>query len=134
MGEVAYAKHQGELAMPIIRAHKLRLAGYVVRRIDFFWVSVPHPVDKSLLTEVVRELNYAFTSLAALLGLALALKRHVPAAWLFLWAFLAIPLIYYFITVQARFRHPLEPIMCILAVYLFQSAQRPDVGAPGLTA
>ena len=125
MGEVAYAKHQGELAMPIIRAHKLRLAGYVLRRVDFFWVSVPHPVDKSLFTEVVRELNYAFTSLAALLGLALALKRRVPAAWLFLWAFLTIPLIYYLITVQARFRHPLEPIMCVLIVYLFQSAERP---------
>jgi hypothetical protein len=26
--------------------------------------------------------------------------------------------------VQARFRHPLEPIICILTVYLFQSADR----------
>ena len=125
MGEVAYAKHQGQLARPIIRANKLRLVGYVLRRIDFFWVSVPHPVDKSLFTEVVRESNYAFLSLAALLGLALALHRRQPAAWLFFWAFLTIPLIYYLITVQARFRHPLEPIMTILIVYLFQSAERP---------
>lgn len=125
MGEVAYARHQGQLAMPIVRAHKLLLAGYVLRRIDFFWVSVPHPVDKSLLTEVVRELNYAFLSLAALLGLTLALRRRVPGAWLFFWAFLSVPLIYYLITVQARFRHPLEPIMTILIVYLFQSAERP---------
>jgi hypothetical protein len=128
---VAYAKHQGELAMPIIRANKLRLAGYVLRRVDFFWVSVPHPIDKSLFTEVVRESNYAFLSLAALLGLALALHRRQPAAWLFFWAFLTIPLIYYLITVQARFRHPLEPIMTILIVYLFQSAERPESSKQG---
>ena len=31
---------------------------------------------------------------------------------------------YYFVTVQARFRSPLEPLICILSVYLFQSADR----------
>ena len=36
----------------------------------------------------------------------------------------SIRFIYYFVTVQARFRHPLEPIICVLAVYLFQSADR----------
>jgi hypothetical protein len=33
-----------------------------------------------------------------------------------------LPITYYFITVQARFRHTLEPIITILAVFLFQSA------------
>jgi hypothetical protein len=31
---------------------------------------------------------------------------------------------YYIVTVHARFRHPLEPLICILGVYLFQSAER----------
>jgi hypothetical protein len=26
------------------------------------------------------------------------------------------------VTVHARFRHPLEPLICVLGVYLFQSA------------
>ena len=43
---------------------------------------------------------------------------------MYFWAFAAIPFIYYFITVQARFRHPLEPLICILSVYLVQSADR----------
>jgi hypothetical protein len=29
---------------------------------------------------------------------------------------------YYLVTVHARFRHPLEPLIAILGVYLFQSA------------
>jgi hypothetical protein len=69
-------------------------------------------------------MNYFFVSLAALLGLGLALKQRIPGAVLFAWAFAMVPLTYYFITVQARFRHPLEPIMTILAVFLFQSATK----------
>ena len=44
-------------------------------------------------------------------------------AGLFTWAFLLLPVPYYLVTVHARFRHPLEPLICILSVYLFQSAE-----------
>ena len=54
----------------------------------------------------------------------LSLKRHIAAAGLFAWAFLLVPLTYYFVTVEARFRHPLEPLMVIFCVYLFQSTRR----------
>ncbi len=85
-----------------------------------------HPVDTlaERLTEAVRTVDYALLSFAGLMGLVLALRRGVPGAWLFFWAFLLVPLIYYFVTVQARFRHPMEPMLLILAVYLFQSGER----------
>jgi hypothetical protein len=59
-----------------------------------------------------------------LLGLALALRRRIPGAVLLAWAFFLLPLVYYFVTVHARFRHPLEPLIAILSVYLFQSAEK----------
>jgi hypothetical protein len=122
MGERAYVQQQGELAAQHIRTHKLRFLQLALKRFYFFWVSVPHPIEFGVWNEAFRVLNYSFVSLAALLGLALALKRRIPAAILFAWAFALLPLTYYFVTVQARFRSPLEPIMTILAVYLFQSA------------
>jgi hypothetical protein len=124
MGEYAYVQREGELAKQEIRAHKLRFVGYTLKRFYFFWVSVPKPPEHGVLNEAIREANYFFLNLASLLGLALALKRRLPGAALFAWAFALVPLTYYFITVQARFRHPLEPIMTILAVYLFQSATK----------
>jgi hypothetical protein len=124
MGEAAYVRREGELAKQEIRAHKLRFVGYCLKRFYFFWVSLPKPPEKGILIEAVREMNYFFLSLASLLGLALALKQHIPGTVLFAWAFALAPLTYYFITVQARFRHPLEPIMTILAVFLFQSATK----------
>ena len=69
-----------------------------------------------------RELSYCFLSLTGLMGLGLSLKRRIPAAALFAWAFLLLPFIYYFVSIQARFRHPLEPLIAIFSVYLFQSA------------
>jgi hypothetical protein len=124
MGEYAYVQREGKLAREHIRTHKLRFFELALKRIYFYWVSVPKPVEKGVLNEAFRVLNYSFVSLAALLGLALALKQRIPGANLFAWAFTLLPLTYYFVTVQARFRHPLEPLMAILAVYLFQSATR----------
>ena len=85
---------------------------------------MPHPADEAWYNELGRTLNFAFISLAGLMGLALALRHRVPAAGLFAWAFLLLPLPYYFVTVHARFRHPLEPLIAILGVYLFQSARK----------
>jgi hypothetical protein len=122
MGEYAFVQREGKLAREQIRTHKLRFFQLALKRFYFYWVSVPKPPEKGVLNEAFRVLNYSFVSLAALLGLALALKQRIPGAILFAWAFVLLPLTYYFVTVQARFRHPLEPIMTILAVYLFQSA------------
>jgi 4-amino-4-deoxy-L-arabinose transferase-like glycosyltransferase len=124
MGEIPYVKMRGAMARSIIRAEPGRFALLCLRRFYYFWFSVPHPSDEGFLNEYGRNLNFQFTSIAGLLGLALALRRHVPAAWLFFWAFLLLPLTYYFVTVHARFRHPLEPLIAILAVYLFQSAEK----------
>jgi 4-amino-4-deoxy-L-arabinose transferase-like glycosyltransferase len=122
LGEVRYVALRGALARNFIDAHPAHFAKIVAKRIYFFWASVPS--DDPWPTETARILNFAFISLSGLFGLALALYRRTPAASLFAWAFLLLPLTYYLVTVHARFRHPLEPLMCVLGVYLFQSADR----------
>src|SRR6185437_10826289 len=123
LGEVEYAQMRGRAAKKYIESHPGLFLRNSLKRLYFFWISVPHPTDKAWYIEAVRVVNFAFASIAGLFGLALSLKRHKPAAWLFAWAFLLIPLIYYFVTVHARFRDPLEPMISVLAVYLFQSAE-----------
>ena len=76
------------------------------------------------MQEYFRNLSFSFLSLCGLLGLGLALKRRVPGASLMAWMFLLVPLPYYLVTVQARFRHPLEPLIAVLGVYLFRSTGR----------
>jgi 4-amino-4-deoxy-L-arabinose transferase-like glycosyltransferase len=124
LGEVDYAKMCGRMARNYIASDPALFVRNSLKRVYFFWVSVPHPTGDKWYLEPFRVANFAFASLAGLFGLTLALKRHIPAAWLFAWAFVLIPLIYYFVTVHARFRDPLEPLIAILAVYLFQSAEK----------
>ena len=122
LGEVRYVALRGALARSYIKAHPGHFAKIVAKRVYYFWAGVPS--DDSWPVETARILSFAFISLAGLMGLALALDRRAPAAGLFTWAFLSLPLTYYVVTVHARFRHPLEPLLCVLGVYLFQSADR----------
>ena len=69
-----------------------------------------------------RNLLYTLSSALAFLGLGIALKRRMPAAWLFLWLLLAVPMIYYVTFTHPRYRHPIEPEMILLMVYIFTQA------------
>ncbi len=122
IGEYKYVQMRGAAAAKVIRANVPHFLALTLRRVYFFWISVPHPPDNGLFLEFMRNLNLAFTSVAGMLGLALAIRRRVPASMLFGWAFLLLPLVYYFVTAHARFRHPLEPLIAVTGVYLFQSA------------
>ncbi|HLI76900.1 MAG TPA: hypothetical protein VKV02_08135 [Acidobacteriaceae bacterium] len=137
LGELNYSRLQGQRGKALIAADPGRFVRAILLRVQFFWAGVPHPYDHGVLDEFFRQLNYSFLSVAGLLGLALSLHRRVPAAGLSAAAFAVLPLIYYAITVQARFRHPLEPLITVFSVYLFRNADRSRVWsfrrAPGVS-
>lgn len=124
MGEIQYSRFRGAIAKHWIATHKKEFIRLSIRRFYFFWVSVPHPLDNHPLVEYGRELSYFLPSLTGVLGLLLSLKRRVPCSGLFAMAFVLLPLTYYFVSVAARFRHPLEPLILILTIYLFRSSER----------
>lgn len=124
LGEVRYVKEQGEKAHVYLATHRQHYLAISLKRFYFFWASVPHPIERSALLEFGRELSYCFLSVTGVLGLLLSLRNRIPAAGLFAWAFAFLPMTYYFVTVSARFRHPLEPLIAIFSVYLFQSAEK----------
>lgn len=124
IGELAYCKEKDVAAHIAIHQHPDRFVKWTIRRIYLFWASVPHPFEKTVFVEYTREVNFGFLSVTGVLGLILSIRRKVPAAWLFAAIFLIQPLLYYAVTVQARFRHPLEPLITVFTVFLFQSAER----------
>ncbi len=123
MGEIAYSRMRGARALALIEADPELFLRNTLRRVFFFWGGVPHPYP-SPWVEYGRGLNFVFASVCGVMGLALALWRKAPAAGLWAWAFLLLPLVYYPVAAHARFRHPLEPLILVLGVYLFQSAER----------
>jgi hypothetical protein len=122
MGEYRYAQMRGELAKQTIGADRWLFMRNTLKRLDFFWFGVPS-ASGNVASRFFRSLSFGFLSTAGVLGLLLALRRRVYGAWLFAFAFLTLPAVYYFVTVHARFRHPLEPLIAVLGVFLFQSVE-----------
>jgi hypothetical protein len=123
MGEVKFAQMRQKEAIANLRARPGLFARWTVGRFFFFWDGTPHAPDRHPVMEYLRQLSYSFISACGLLGLALMLRRRVVGAGLFALTFLLVPLVYYMVTVQPRFRHPIEPLIAILAVYLFRSTE-----------
>lgn len=123
MGEPAWVQMQGAKAKLWIAAHHAEFIGLSLKRAYLFWMGVPHSWEEGWWNEALREISFQFLTLCGWFGLFVALRRRQPAAWLMLAAFVLLPMTYYMVTVQARFRHVLEPLICVLGVYLFQSAE-----------
>ena len=123
MGEVKFAQMRQQEAIANLRSHPGMFARWTLDRFLFFWDGTPHAENGHAAQEYLRRLSYSFLSACGLLGLALMLWRRVGGAGLFALVFALVPLVYYVVTVQARFRHPIEPLIAVLAVYLFRSTE-----------
>ena len=123
MGEVKFAQMRQKEAIANLRARPGLFVRWTVGRFFFFWDGTPHAPDRHPVMEYLRQLSYSFISACGLLGLALMLRRRVEGVGLFALVFALVPLVYYLVTVQPRFRHPIEPLIAILAVYLFRSTE-----------
>jgi hypothetical protein len=123
MGEVKFAQMRQVEAIANLRARPGRFGRWTLDRFFFFWDGTPHPAERHPVQEYLRQLSYSLISACGLLGLALMLRRRVEGAGLFALVFALVPLVYYVVTVQPRFRHPIEPLIAILAVYLFRSTE-----------
>lgn len=123
-GELAFMQMHKRITLKFMAAHPMHFWKLTPERIYMYWAGVPQPTGGHWWVHAGRDINFEFTSLAGLLGLLLVMRRKVAARWIFFWALALLPLTYYLITVHARFRHPMEPLIDVLGVYLFQSAEK----------
>ena len=82
------------------------------------------PVDGPDWEAIGRYMLVTLSSLLTFFGLGYALRRHNRGAFLFVWMLLSVPTIYYFTYTHPRYRHPIEPEMLVLMVYLFTQLDR----------
>jgi len=124
MGELAYAAECKRLALDWIRQNPGRFAVVSLRRFFYYWNGVPRPTD-SLAPWDFRSSLFLAWSVLSIWGAGRAVRQKQPAAWLFAGLLLTYPTTYYFVFPHARYRHPIEPELIILAVFLLQQIQKP---------
>lgn len=121
MGELPYIAMRKQQAIEYIRADYRRFATLCMRRFVYFWAAPPKDTKPWWMSDVKNSLFLA-ASVLALWGLGRALRLRKPGAWLLFWLFLLYPAMYYFVYSIPRYRHPIEPEMAILAVFLLTEA------------
>jgi Dolichyl-phosphate-mannose-protein mannosyltransferase len=122
MGELAYAARCKQLAYDWIRANPGRFTIISLKRFFYYWNGVPRPTSSTAPFDF-RSSAFLATSVLAIWGLLRALRQKRPAAWLFAGLLLLYPSTYYFVYSHARYRHPIEPELTILAVFLILEAR-----------
>lgn len=118
-GEASFVARHGALARQFIRQYPREFAQLCLQRVLLFWNGYV-----TLNTDVNipwwRPWMFWQLSALALLGAVFALSRRVPAAWMYALAIFVYPIPYYLTYPQLRYRHPIEPLMLLLGVYLLQ--------------
>lgn len=123
MGELAYAADCQRLAFEWVRENPARFAIVSLKRFFYYWNGVPRPSDSRAPWDFRNSLFLA-SSVLCLWGLLRAVRQKRRGAWLFAGLVLTYPTTYYFVFPHARYRHPIEPELLILAVFLISEARR----------
>jgi hypothetical protein len=127
-GEIAYMHQKMQEGVDFIRSHPLHTAHSIVGRIAATWTAetstgaMPHPIRDFLRAPgfwpgYVLAWNLGIP-IAALAGLIILLRRRNEYAFPVAVFPLIFPVTYYFTLVQPRYRHPIDPVLMILASYL----------------
>ncbi len=117
LGELGYIENRKRQALDYIKADYPRFAVLCLKRFIYFWAGPPRLALIWWLAEVKNSLFLA-SSVLMFWGLGRALRQRKPGAWLLFWLILLYPFIYYVVYPGQRYRHPIEPEMAILGVFL----------------
>jgi 4-amino-4-deoxy-L-arabinose transferase-like glycosyltransferase len=122
MGELPYIAMRKQEAVDYIKADYGRFAVLCLKRFIYYWAGPPRLAQIWWLAQVKNSLFLA-SSVLMFWGLGRAMWRRKPGAWLLFWLILLYPAIYYIVFPGQRYRHPIEPEIAILGVYLLSEAR-----------
>jgi 4-amino-4-deoxy-L-arabinose transferase-like glycosyltransferase len=123
MGEIAYVAERQREAMAFIREDYGRFMVLNMKRFIYYWGGVPRSSEISALAPLKNSVFLA-SSVLAFWGLGRALRKRKSGAWLFFWLTLSYPALYYIVFPHPRYRHPIEPELGILMVYVISEAEK----------
>jgi 4-amino-4-deoxy-L-arabinose transferase-like glycosyltransferase len=122
MGEIAYVAERKRQAMAYIREDYGRFAGLSLRRFVYYWGGLPRLAQNPALAPF-KDSVFLASSVLSFWGLGRSLRKRQPGAWLFFWLILSFPLVYYVTFPHPRYRHPIEPELGILIIYVISEAR-----------
>ncbi|HTT65730.1 MAG TPA: glycosyltransferase family 39 protein [Bryobacteraceae bacterium] len=125
LGEIAYMNLKQKEAVAWIRQHPAGFVEQTFRRFVDNWTGFDEPAtslaNRPFYVIVGMSLEVLFP-LLALPGVLLAYRRRSTYAFPFGSAIFFFPVVYYITHTSLRYRHPIDPVLCVLAGFSAASA------------
>jgi 4-amino-4-deoxy-L-arabinose transferase-like glycosyltransferase len=121
LGELDYVAARKREAVDWIRADYPRFVWTSVKRFVYYWGGLPRAGVSALVG--FKNSVFLASSVLAFWGLGRAIRKKRPNAWLLFWLILSYSSVYYFVFPHPRYRHPIEPELLILIVYVISEAE-----------
>jgi 4-amino-4-deoxy-L-arabinose transferase-like glycosyltransferase len=125
MGEMKFMEEKQEQVNRFVREHPGRFAWFSVERFGYFWAAPPQlTIVAGYDMMIARHTGFLLAAVLAFAGLWLTFRNRVPGSFLFGACLIFYPLPYYLVNPFPRYKHPIEPVMILLVVYLFVEASK----------
>ncbi len=124
LGEIAYVRLKQQQVSDFLHRYPGLFANLTLRRAIYFWNGIPDVTSEDLTPyDMLPTWPYAAFSIVGLLGALELLRQRKKGAGLMAGLFLIYPIPYYITYPHARYRHPLEPLLMVCAVFVFAQAR-----------
>ena len=125
LGELGFMAEKQQEVRQFIREHPGRFLWYTIERAVYFWIAPPQAaIVAGYDLRISRHTNFLLGAVFAFAGLWLTIRNRKRGAFLLACFLLIYPLPYYLVMPFPRYKHPIEPEMIMLAVYLFWKASK----------
>ena len=127
LGELRYIAEKKAAVLEFLRRRPGFFLDLCVRRAFFFWCNLPTDWSENLSPhEVLRDQWWmiVFSALAWIGMLLMLLRGPRTLALLLAPSLIVYPVLYYIASADARYRHPIEPLMLLLAIYAVNTARQ----------
>jgi 4-amino-4-deoxy-L-arabinose transferase-like glycosyltransferase len=131
LGELGFMAEKRQEVRQFIREHPGRFLWFTIERAVYFWIAPPQATILAGYDLMIsRHTNFLLGAVFAFAGLWLTIRNRIRGAFLLACFLLIYPLPYYLVMPFVRYKHPIEPEMIMLIVYLFWEARRVQIRWP----
>jgi len=131
LGEIRFMEQKRKEVEQFIREHPGQFLLFTLQRAAYFWIAPPQAtILNGYDLQISRHTNFFLGAFFAFAGLCLTLRNHKRGGLLLACFLLLYPLPYYLVNPFPRYKHPIEPEMILLIVYLFWESRTVQIRWP----
>jgi len=131
LGEIPFMEEKQQEFRRFIREHPGRFLWFTLQRVAYFWIAPPQlNIVAGYDLMIARHVGFLIPAAFGFAGLWITLRNRIAGGFLLACFLLIYPIPYYLVTPFPRYKHPIEPEIILLAVYLFWVARRVEIRWP----